>query len=500
MLIHNFLFIQDFVEQLNIVLKDARIVGIYGLNNDELFLDFGNNGHIRFEFVNGNCFYAYFPEGYTPNKDAKPRFRKLWDTGLKKVKVNGKDRSFFFTFKEGSTLAIVLYGRRSNILFYEPLQDLPKEVFRYEVISDKEKSLNELLQNRVFEIKEIVPISKIPFIPKEIASLFSTKEFTSNDELNFFIESIIPTISWKLNKEEKPPVFIVSNSESKEDVLQILRDYYILNLSFYRFNDHKNTLLKTANNELKKKTAALAASKIRLHELENQRAPKEIADLVMAYLHMFENRKDEAIVEDFYRGGQTLIKLPKDTSAIKYAEKLYKKSGGVKKEIELTKTKIEYLQNQIQKLQIESEQIDNTLHIKELKTFDKKKNVEKAIEQLPYNEFVVDQCTIRIGKNAKANDEMLRNYSHKNDLWLHAKGHAGSHVIIKRDNRQEPIPEGVILTAASWAAWFSKGKNHDTLPVIVTERKYVRKNKNLKPGQVIVDKEKVVLVKPQKPE
>ena len=103
---------------------------------------------------------------------------------------------------------------------------------------------------------------------------------------------------------------------------------------------------------------------------------------------------------------------------------------------------------------------------------------------------------ILVGKNAKNNDLLTREYAWKEDLWLHAKDVSGSHVVVKYQSGK-PFPEPVVERAAQLAAFFSKRK-HDTLcPVTVTPRKYVRKAKGLPDGAVIVDKEKVVLVEPR---
>jgi predicted ribosome quality control (RQC) complex YloA/Tae2 family protein len=108
----------------------------------------------------------------------------------------------------------------------------------------------------------------------------------------------------------------------------------------------------------------------------------------------------------------------------------------------------------------------------------------------------VSGFSIWIGKNARSNDKML-SLAHKDDIWLHAKSVAGSHVIIRA---QQKIPDkAVIEIAASFAAHQSKAKGSEWVPVIYTPKKYVRKAKNSPPGAVIVQKEQVVMVQPMEP-
>jgi predicted ribosome quality control (RQC) complex YloA/Tae2 family protein len=93
---------------------------------------------------------------------------------------------------------------------------------------------------------------------------------------------------------------------------------------------------------------------------------------------------------------------------------------------------------------------------------------------------------------------LTQKYAHKDDLWLHAKDVAGSHVVI-RHKAGQTIPEPVIEHAAMLAGWYSK-RQHDSLcPVTVTPKKFVRKPRGARPGQVLVERERVILVKPGNP-
>ena len=103
-----------------------------------------------------------------------------------------------------------------------------------------------------------------------------------------------------------------------------------------------------------------------------------------------------------------------------------------------------------------------------------------------------------MGKGARQNDELTQRHTHKDDLWLHAKDVAGSHVVVKYQSGK-PFPETVIEKAAQLAAWYSKRKNDSMCPVLYTPKKYVRKPKGSAPGAVVVEREKVILVTPGNP-
>ncbi|MEM7297209.1 MAG: NFACT RNA binding domain-containing protein [Bacteroidota bacterium] len=107
----------------------------------------------------------------------------------------------------------------------------------------------------------------------------------------------------------------------------------------------------------------------------------------------------------------------------------------------------------------------------------------------------MDGWLIWVGKNSKANDELTLKYAKKNDLWLHAKDVPGSHVVVKEKPGQN-YPEYIIEKAAGLAAANSKRKTDTLCPVIYTPKKFVRKMKGAPAGQVIVEKEEVVMVEP----
>jgi predicted ribosome quality control (RQC) complex YloA/Tae2 family protein len=73
-----------------------------------------------------------------------------------------------------------------------------------------------------------------------------------------------------------------------------------------------------------------------------------------------------------------------------------------------------------------------------------------------------------------------------NDLWLHARDYPGSHVVIVTEKR--PVPDDVLYKAANLAAAGSGARNDTAPEIMVTERKWVRKLKGGKPGQVTVER------------
>ena len=126
---------------------------------------------------------------------------------------------------------------------------------------------------------------------------------------------------------------------------------------------------------------------------------------------------------------------------------------------------------------------------------------EKNESPFPFRRFVVaGGFEVWAGKNSANNDLLTVRHSRPNDLWFHARGVGGSHVVIKVGSAAGDPPKEAIRMAAAIAAYYSKHRNAKRVPVAYTEKKYVRKPKGAAPGSVMVDREKVIMVEPGLPE
>ncbi len=107
---------------------------------------------------------------------------------------------------------------------------------------------------------------------------------------------------------------------------------------------------------------------------------------------------------------------------------------------------------------------------------------------------------ILVGRNNKENDILTFKVARPDELWFHAQGTPGSHVLLRgKDKKAEPS-SSEIRQAAAVAAYFSKARQENKAEVAYTRAKHVRKPKKAKPGLVLVENEKSILVKPGLPE
>jgi len=105
-----------------------------------------------------------------------------------------------------------------------------------------------------------------------------------------------------------------------------------------------------------------------------------------------------------------------------------------------------------------------------------------------------DGFRIVVGRNNRQNDLVTMQMARGDDLWLHAQGIPGAHVIVQTGGKD--VPEQTLLEAAVLAALYSKARDSANVPVDYTFRRYVRKPRGAKPGMVIYDHQRTLFVTP----
>ena len=113
----------------------------------------------------------------------------------------------------------------------------------------------------------------------------------------------------------------------------------------------------------------------------------------------------------------------------------------------------------------------------------------------PYRAFLARSGRrLLVGKGAADNDALTLHVARPRDLWLHAKERTGAHVIVPLD-KGHSCPADDLVDAAHLAAHFSDAREEKVVDVQYAERRHLRKPKGSPPGLVIVDREKVLVLR-----
>ncbi|HEY4442080.1 MAG TPA: NFACT RNA binding domain-containing protein [Candidatus Elarobacter sp.] len=90
---------------------------------------------------------------------------------------------------------------------------------------------------------------------------------------------------------------------------------------------------------------------------------------------------------------------------------------------------------------------------------------------------------ISVGRSPRENEEVTFRIAGPDDLWFHARGIPGSHVVLQ-PAPGEPLGDDDLDAAADLAALHSRARGGGRVDVDYTERKYVRKQRDGAPGLV----------------
>ena len=106
--------------------------------------------------------------------------------------------------------------------------------------------------------------------------------------------------------------------------------------------------------------------------------------------------------------------------------------------------------------------------------------------------------TVLAGKTDADNDRLSLKIARPNDWWFHVHGLPGSHVVLQVADLAQPSKD-LLEKAASIAAWHSKARNGGITAVSYTQARNVRKPRGEKPGTVMIQKERLLKVRPGLP-
>jgi predicted ribosome quality control (RQC) complex YloA/Tae2 family protein len=118
----------------------------------------------------------------------------------------------------------------------------------------------------------------------------------------------------------------------------------------------------------------------------------------------------------------------------------------------------------------------------------------KSEARLPYRTFRARSgAPILVGRGARDNDALTFKVGRGNDVWMHARGATGAHVLLP--GAGEAPDSGALADAALLAAHFSSFRGADGVEVAWTRCKYLRKARGAPAGSVTVTQEKVLRVR-----
>lgn len=313
---------------------------------------------------------------------------------------------------------------------------------------------------------------------------------------------------------KKHPAIREEMFDSVNDAIQI---YVAKKISFRQKEKKLQELSRAIKIRIKKNQSLSAALRQEQKEAEGFEVIEQNAHLLNMHIPELRRGMSSIAVQNIYDEEQktTEIELNPEWTPQKNIEHYYSLSKKMKSSVKKIGARILVLQDEIEKftvLQSEFEDAgkrdwkkiektyDEFIHTGWVKKISTEKRTKLEKEAPTFREFVVSgNWRVFVGQNDTKNDQLTFKFAKSDDYWFHARGVPGSHVVLKRDGRKDNPGKQAIETTASIAAFFSKAKSSSLVPVAYTLKKYVRKPKGFRPGQVAIEREEVVIVPPREP-
>lgn len=509
----NYYFLKQVTKALEPNVTGMYLAECYSQRGDEVVLAFTDG---RKDFYIKAVLSPGFSSLAFPEEQAKPKrffvnlFKEAFDKEVVGVRQYLNERSFEIQLKENYSLVFQFFGRRSNIL-------LVKE---NEILSSYKKNNQTVLEHRdraIDQTKEAFMASGgdlkllFPTFGKKVLTWLADQSYEAGSLERKW--EIITQMFQQLNKEEyfveqenDLPVltFFPATKEGKKfnDPLKAVTYFTIEYLKQQGEGQLREKITKTLNSQLVKLENYIQKGEQKLQVLQQGLGYREMADIIMANLHQINPHVKRVELFNFYNNKQVEIPLKKDLSPQKNAENYYRKAKNQQLEVENLKANISQKSEKVKTIQKLLKEVATQPDYYHLRKWAKVNSFleeqQNKTKEKPFKEFEVDGFTVYVGKNAANNDLLTLKFASKEDLWLHAKDVSGSHTVIKIPAGKK-IPKHTLETVAAIAAYYSKRKTESLCPVIYTPKKYVRKRKGAPAGQVVVEREQVVLVKPSLP-
>ena len=317
-----------------------------------------------------------------------------------------------------------------------------------------------------------------------------------------------------------------------------LDDFYTSKEQSEQFKQYRDTVLKLVLNHVGKIKERISTIDLKIADCTNAEKYRLYGELITSNLYRIPDYPQSEVTLENYYDNNNLITIPLDEkfSPSKNAKNFFQKYRKlqntiaiVEKQKELSEAELSYLESIVYELEevssiedidnIYSEICDNLIfgksantvnnHVynKQSKITNSKSSKQSNASNMPEKRDI-DGYTVYIGKNNKQNDYLTCRLAQNSDIWFHTKDIHGSHVVLKTDSLHSSsenssasctfnIPDSVLYKCASIAAYYSKARMSQNVPVDYTLIKYVKKPNGAKPGMVIYTNNKTIYANPQ---
>lgn len=290
-------------------------------------------------------------------------------------------------------------------------------------------------------------------------------------------------------------------------ISQVLETYYSAKNAHTRIRQKSVDLRKIVSTALERTSKKYDLQLRQLKDTEKRDKYKVYGELINTYGYNLEPNSKSLTCLNYYTNEEITIPLDSTMSPGDNSKKYFAKYNKLKRTYEAlteltleTKAELEHLESVSNALDIALSEND-LMEIKEELTqcgYIKRRYSGKKKQKItskPFHYISSDGYHMYVGKNNFQNDALTFKFANGGDWWFHAKGMAGSHVIVKMGADKE-LPDRTFEEAGRLAAYYSKGRTAPKVEIDYTERKNLKKPPAAKPGFVIYHTNYSLVIEP----
>jgi predicted ribosome quality control (RQC) complex YloA/Tae2 family protein len=231
------------------------------------------------------------------------------------------------------------------------------------------------------------------------------------------------------------------------------------------------------------------------------------ADLIMAHLERIPGGADEVNVVDWFDSQQREIAIRLDPTrpAAEQAERLYRRARKLRVSTRHVRTRLAETIRALEQLEPHRE---SDFGHSETEPMGERGPAIRASRRAQAPGDAREQIHPRryrtrdggwlalVGRNERENDILSLRVAAPDDVWFHAQGSSGSHVVLRLEGRGDSPSRRALAEVAALAAYWSKQRGSSKVGVSYTLAKHVSKPRGAKPGTVTIRREKLLVVPP----
>jgi predicted ribosome quality control (RQC) complex YloA/Tae2 family protein len=274
----------------------------------------------------------------------------------------------------------------------------------------------------------------------------------------------------------------------------MLEEYYQTRSLLGRIRQKSTDLRKIVQTALERNRRKYDLQLKQIADSEKKDKYRLYGELLNTYGYQCEAGAKSLEVEDYHSGKMLEIPLDPLLSAGENAQKYFDKYNKLKRTAEALATLTEEVLAEINHLESIATSLEIALQEEDLveikeemiaSGYIRRKGMAKKVKitSKPLHYLSSDGFHIYVGKNNLQNEELTFRFATGEDWWFHAKGIAGSHVIVKSEGKE--LPDRVFEEAGALAAFYSKGRETEKVEVDYVQRKHVKKPNGAKLGFVV---------------